>query len=163
MGEPASTAPTAYVPSADESGELMSHAHGHASKETPRAPTHSEMTMLLRRVAASMRPGESAGKSLAQVLHVLRRCPWATGDLRAELSPHGDTTRLDLFLDDGGVRVRALVPVHIDVPHAEVALDVTSSSSLFAPLHVITYEDKLIVAMRLLPHEKPTVIVPRAV
>ncbi len=153
MGDPVSTAHRTDRTDLDDATNSQSGEHAE------RAPTHSEMTALLRRVAASARPGENSETAIAHVLRVLRRCPWVEGELRAELAGEGDATRLDLFIEIGGVRVRALAPVELDVPFAELVSNAMNASHLFAPLCVSQQSGRLVIACPP-TDEKPTMKVP---
>jgi hypothetical protein len=138
-----------------------------------RAPTREEMTELLKSVAATARPRRSSLRALAQVVRVLRRCPWLDGELRMELAPDGEQTAVHLYVERGAIRERVLVPVHFPLAFEEVDWGVAEVPELFAPLKPLRHEGRLIVsasgtaattlaprvevAGESTPHEAPTV------
>jgi hypothetical protein len=140
---------------------------------TERAPTHDEMTSLLRSIADAARPGEGCTKSLAGVVRVLRRCPWLDGELRMELAASGAMTTVHLFSEQGGVRERALPAVTMDVPLDEIEEALHHAPDLFAPLRMHHHKQRLVftlggnaatvpppaieVGAESMEHERPTV------
>jgi hypothetical protein len=110
-----------------------------------RSPTLEEMSALLRAVAAAARPGARCMKTLAQVVRVLRRCPWVKGELLMELVPGGnEATFVDLYTEHEGVRERLLPAVRLPLPFDDVERALADTAESFAPLELVRRGGKLV-------------------
>jgi hypothetical protein len=106
-----------------------------------RSPTRDEMTELLAWVASAPHPVAGRLRALANVVRVLRRCPWIDGALRMELQLADDTTTVHLFSGLGGAQERALPEMVLDVAIDDLRTAMQRTPDLFAPLVMSVVED----------------------
>ncbi len=106
-----------------------------------RSPTRDEMTELLAWVASATHPVAGRLKALANVVRVLRRCPWIDGALRMELQLADDSTTVHFFSGPGSARERALPEVVLDVALDDLRTVMQRTPELFAPLVLSVVED----------------------
>lgn len=109
-----------------------------------RSPTRDEVGAALAALAAAPGSAEEIAVRLSELVDMLRDSAWLDGELRIEVAREGMGASVNLYVEQGAVRERALPAAVFAIPLDELDVALQASQLLFAPMRMRHHKGKVI-------------------